>query len=211
MSLKIYGIAASRAIRPLWLAEEMGLAYEQVPVDYRTGGPRQPHMLALNPNGHIPVIDDDGTVVWESLATTLYLARRYGGPNTNGIAPANLAEEAQCLQWSFWAANEVERDALTILMHRLALPEDRRDAAYADKAAARLKPCLGVLETHLAAKSDGQRFVAASRFTVADVNCAAIVMWVRPEKALLEAHPHVQAWLKGCLGRAAYQKAKALA
>jgi glutathione S-transferase len=207
MSLKIYGIAASRAIRPLWLAEEMGLAYQQVPVDFKTGGPRTPEMLALNPNGHIPVIDDDGTVVWESLATTLYLARRYGGP----LAPADVKEEAQCLQWSFWVVNEVERDALTILMHRMVLPEDRRDVAHADKAAARLKPCFDVLEAHLAAKPEGERFVAASRFTVADVNCAAILMWARPEKALMDTHPQVQAWLKACLARPAYQKAKALA
>ena len=73
MSLKIYGISASRAIRPLWVAEELGLSYEHVPVPYQGGATRTPEFLALNPNGHIPVVDDDGIIVWESMACALYL------------------------------------------------------------------------------------------------------------------------------------------
>ena len=76
MSLKIYGIAASRASRPLWVAHELALAYEHVPVNYQNGGTRTPELLALNPNGHIPVIDDDGVVVFDSNAILLYLADR---------------------------------------------------------------------------------------------------------------------------------------
>ena len=72
MSLKIHGIGASRASRPLWAALELGLQFEHSPIHYQGGATRKPDFLALNPNGHIPVLEDvraDGTVtVWESMA-----------------------------------------------------------------------------------------------------------------------------------------------
>lgn len=77
MSLKIYGVARSRTFRTLWMAKELGLDYEHLTVDFATGETRTPAHLALNPNGHIPVIDDDGFVLWESMAINLYLAKKY--------------------------------------------------------------------------------------------------------------------------------------
>ena len=63
MALKIYGVARSRAFRNLWMAKELGLEYEHVKVDFATGETRTPGHLALNPNGHVPVIDDDGFIL----------------------------------------------------------------------------------------------------------------------------------------------------
>jgi glutathione S-transferase len=97
--LTIYGVYRSRASRTLWLADELGLSFEHVPViqHYRLANPaaadaplntRSPRFLAVNPNGHIPSIDDDGVVLHESLAINLYLAKKHGGP----LAPANVGE-----------------------------------------------------------------------------------------------------------------------
>ena len=58
MALTIYGINASRAVRPLWVATELGLTFEHVQTDYKAGTTRTPDFLALNPNGHIPVVVD---------------------------------------------------------------------------------------------------------------------------------------------------------
>ena len=121
MRLTLHGIAGSRAIRCLWMLEELGVPYTHVPTDFR-GQTRTPEFLALNPNGHIPVLQDDDLVVWESLAINLYLARRCGGL----LAPDGHAEDAACLMWSFWAANAIERECVAILLHREALPEERR-------------------------------------------------------------------------------------
>ena len=75
MSLTIHGITASRAIRPLWVAAELGLTFEHVPTPYQGGATRTPAFLALNRNGHIPVVIDhrpEGeVVVWESMALSL--------------------------------------------------------------------------------------------------------------------------------------------
>ena len=81
MTLKIYGTAASRAARPLWVAQELSLAYEHIALPYVGGATRTPEFLKVNPNGRIPVVDDDGVLVWESMACTVYLAERFLGSN----------------------------------------------------------------------------------------------------------------------------------
>jgi glutathione S-transferase len=73
--LRIYGIARTRAFRALWVAKELGLDYEHLPIEIGDAGARSPEFLALNPNGRLPFIDDDGFVLYESLAITLYLAK----------------------------------------------------------------------------------------------------------------------------------------
>ena len=78
--LKIYGIPRSRAFRTLWMAKELGLEYENIAIDMGKGETRSPDYLAINPNGHIPAIDDDGVILWESMAVNLYLAKKYS-PN----------------------------------------------------------------------------------------------------------------------------------
>ena len=130
MTLKIYGISASRAARPLWAALELGVPFEHIAMTYKAGATRTPEFLALNPNGHIPVVVDErpeGTVtVWESMACALYIARVHGQADGQSITPANAREEAEALRWSFWTVTELEKDALTVLMHRMAMPQDQR-------------------------------------------------------------------------------------
>jgi len=216
MGLTIYGIAASRAVRPLWAATELGLAFEHVATPYRGGATRTPEFLALNPNGHIPVLVDHrpegDVVVWESMACALYVARQYGKGDGSDIAPVTPREDAEALRWSFWAVTEVEKDALTVLMHRVAMPADERRPELADAAEKRLRVPLQVLEQHLAQQqARGQAHVAAGRFTVADLCLASVLGWARPARALMEAHPATHAWLARCLDRPAHQALRALA
>ena len=216
MSLTIYGIAASRAVRPLWVADELGLTYRHVSVPYTGGGTRTPEMLALNPNGHIPVLKDErpegDVVVWESMACALYLARVHGVADGRGISPATPAEEAAALTWAFWVVNEVEASALTVLMHRVAMPADQRKPALAEAAEKRLRAPLAVLEQHLAAQQQrGQAWLAADRFTVADLCTAAVVGWAKPARELMDQFPLAHAWVDACLARPAQQQLRALA
>lgn len=215
MSLTIHGIAASRAIRPLWAATELGLAFTHVPTPYAGGATRTPEFLALNPNGHIPVVVDaraeGDVVVWESMACALYVARHHGVADGQSITPATPAEDADALRWSFWAVTECEADALTVLMHRMAMPADRRKPELAEAAEKRLAVPLRVLEQHLAAQqARGQSHLAAERFTIADLCVASVLNWARPAKALMEAHPLVHDWIVRCMARPAQHAAKAL-
>ena len=211
MSLKIYGIAASRAGRPLWVAHELALAYEHVPTPYTGGATRTSEFLQINPNGHIPVVDDHGVIVWESMACALYLAQRYSSAEGLSLAGQTPAEQADVLRWTFWAVTELEKDALTVLMHRMAMPEDQRKPELADQAESRLKVPLAVLEQHLQAQHvKGEAYLAANRFTVADVCVASVASWIRPAPGLLAQHPAVAAWLKVCLERPAHKRMRAM-
>ena len=98
--LKIYGIARTRAFRALWMAKELGLDYEHDPVEIGDAGARTPEFLAINPNGRLPVIVDDGFVLFESLAITLYLAKKH---SLGRLYPGTLEGEARAWQWSLWA------------------------------------------------------------------------------------------------------------
>lgn len=215
MTLTIHGIAASRAIRPLWAATELGLDFQHVKTPYQGGATRTPAFLALNPNGHIPVLADarpDGDVVlWESMACALYLARHHGQADGIGITPANAAEDADALRWSFWTVSETESDALTVLMHRMAMPEDRRRPEMAEAAERRLAVPLRVIEQHLERQRAADKaFLAADRFTVADLCAASVLNWARPAHALMVAHPLTHGWIRACIDRPAYVAAKAL-
>ncbi len=215
MALKIYGIGPSRAVRPIWTALELGVPFELISTPYAGGATRTPEFLAINPNGHIPALIDErpeGVVtVWESMACALYIARVHGQADGQSITPATPREEAEALRWSFWTVSELESDALTVLMHRMAMPEDQRKPELADRAESRLKVPLAVLEQHLQAQhAKGEAYLAANRFTVADVCVASVASWVRPAAALLAQYPAVSAWLKVCVDRPAQTQARGM-
>ena len=215
MGLKIYGIGASRASRPFWAALELGVPFEHMAHSYKDGGARTPEFLAINPNGHIPVLVDERpeghVTVWESMACALYIARVHGQADGQSITPATAREEADALRWSFWTVTELEADALTVLMHRLAMPEAQRKPELADKAESRLKVPLAVLEKHLQdQQARGESYLAAQRFTVADLCVASVVAWVRPAAGLLGAYPLTQEWLQRCLERPAQKQSRAM-
>ena len=208
--LTIYGVYRSRASRNIWLAHELGLPFTHVPViqHYRLADPaapaaplhtRSPEFLKVNPNGHIPSIDDDGLVLHESLAINLYLAKKHGGP----LAPATVAEDGEMGMWALWAATEVEPHALMIIYHRLGgAPGGVKDPAIADAAVAALRGPIAVLDRALAKTG----FLVGGRFTVADINAAEIVRYAQPAPELFEAAPHVKAWLAACQARPAFTK-----
>lgn len=202
MSLTIYGIVASRAVRALWTAAELGLDFTHVKTDYTVGGTRTPEFLQLNPNGHIPVLTDGDVTLWESMACALYLARYHCKSDGTSITPANKHEDAEALRWSFWVVNELERDALTVLNNRRADPKPDN----AIRAEERVKKPLAVLEAHLKAQQDkDESYLAAARFTIADLCVASIVLWLRSSRDLMRDYPLTSAWLEACLTRPAYQ------
>jgi glutathione S-transferase len=215
MTLKIYGISASRAARPLWAALELDVPFEHIAMTYKAGATRTTEFLALNPNGHIPVLVDErpeGQVtVWESMACALYIARVHGNADGQSITPASPREEAEALRWSFWTVTELEKDALTVLMHRMAMPADQRKPELAEQAENRLKVPLAVLEAHLQVQhAQGQAHLAADRFTVADVCVASVANWIRPAPGLMAQFPTVSGWLQACMTREAQVRVRSL-
>ena len=205
--LTIYGVYRSRASRNLWLAGELGLPFRHVPViqAYRLGeakpedtlNTRSPAFLAVNPNGQIPSIDDDGLVLHQSLAINLYLAKKHGGP----LAPSDLAEDALMTMWTTWAATDVEPHSIQVLYHTIGKPEAERDPAVAAASMAALEPNFAVLDRQLSKTG----FIVGSRFTVADLNVAEVFRYAMPAGQLFEAAPNVKSWLATCHARQPYK------
>lgn len=201
--LKLYGIARSRASRNLWLLAELDQPYQMVPVIQANRAKagemntRSPEFLALSPAGAIPVIEDDGLVLAESLAINLYLAKKHGGP----LAPANIAEDGLMTTWTAWAMTEVEPRSILVLYHRVAKPADQRDPKIADAAVAALKAPFAVLDKALAENG----YVVGGRFTVADINLAECVRYAMAAPELFEANPNVKAWLAKVQARPAFK------
>ena len=201
MSLRIYGIARTRAFRALWMAEELGLAYEHLPIEIGEAGARAPEFRSLNPNGRLPFIEDAGFVLFESLAITLYLAKKH---STGKLYPGTLAGEAKTWQWTSWALNEVDRGVNIWSLHAMRLPAAERDAGKRDEALKVLAAPFKVLDAAVVS----QNYLLGGDFTVADLNVAAVIS--RAVDMDLSAVPNLKAWLTRCLERPAARKALAL-
>src|SRR5499427_6045099 len=200
-NLRIYGIARTRAFRALWMAKELGLDYEHVPIEIGPAGARKPEYLALNPNGRLPAIEDDSFVLWESQAITLYLAKKH---SPGRLYPGTLEGEAKAWQWSLWAANEVERAVNIWSLHAVRLPPEDRDTQKRADALAVLAAPFRVLDGALS----GSPYLLGSEFTVADLNVAAVIS--RAIDMDLTATPHLADWLKRCHDRPAARAANKL-
>jgi glutathione S-transferase len=209
MTMKLYGVLRSRGSRNVWLLNELGAAYEHIPVIqvYRLANPdapdaplhtASPAFRRINPNGLIPSLDDNGFVLHESLAINLYIAKKHGGP----LAPKDLQEDAAMTMWALWAVAECEPHTINILYHRMAKPEPERDAALAAAACAAVQRPFDVLEAHLAASGG---FMTGGRFTVADINAAEIFRYAQAAPELFATRPRVKAWLEACQARPAYK------
>jgi glutathione S-transferase len=194
--LKLYGVLMSRANRCMWMLEEMGHPYELVETSAHPDDLRTAEYLRLNPNARMPTLVDGDTVVWESLAINLYLADKYEGPMQAG-SPEVLA---QATQWSIFAALELEALARDLLDHRLNLAERAREASIAERDELLLQRPLGVLNTALS----GQKCLLGDEFTVADLNVASILSWVKRAEMDLSSVPEVDLWLEVCFARPAY-------
>ena len=208
--LRIYGALNSRASRNVWLALELQREFEHIPVVQasRLSDPLAPNapfntasesFRRISPRGRIPVIDDDGLILHESLAINLHLARtsRHGP-----LAPRNAAEDALMTMWTIWAATECEPHTVSIIVNRSVRHEEDRDEPAAERAVRALETPMRTLATAL---DTGGGHPVGKRFTVADLNIAEVLRYAQPAVELMERHPGVADWLAACQERPAYR------
>ena len=198
--LQLYGNPRSRAMRCLWMLEEVGRPYQLVEKTTRADDLQTAEYLRFNPNARIPTLVDGDLVLWESMAINLYLAQKYDGP-MHCAAPEVLGLAAQ---WSFWAVLEIEHLLLNFLEHRALLAEFARDPSATERNELLLKKPLGVLNDALAARG----YLVGNSFTVADLNVAGILMWGKMARMDLSAYPELTRWLDACLARPAYVRVR---
>lgn len=198
--LIIHGVAKSRAFRCIWAAEESGLPYENVPVslgpEMKTGA-----FAALNPNAKIPALQDSELVLFESLAINLHIAAKAGPP----LMPSG-DDASRVLQWTLWAATEIEPNIMQWAYNTIMRPPEQRDPALAAAGAEAVRQRLKVLEQHLADRP----FLLGPQFTIADCNLAGVLYGSWFNGFDYAAFPKVKAWLDACLNRPAALRARRL-
>ena len=201
----LYGTSKSRASRSLVMLEELRLVYDHVPLfsPGRNHAADRPILDSINPNSHIPVLDDDGLIVWESMAINLYLAEKYGST----LLPASPTDRAMTYQWSFWAQTEIDRSD----WNRARRSGDESQIR-SDREA--LIGALGILDQAL-----GDRpFLLGDQLTVVDINVATtlsephelgLIGWQRadPAEAGLKA---LSTWLRKVASRPSYKRVLSL-
>jgi glutathione S-transferase len=162
--------------------------YEKVVIDSKNREHKQPAFLRLNPRGEVPVLEDDGTVLWDSAACLVYIARKHGGERWLPTPPAQMA---QVMQWVALAGNEIQ---FGLQYARRGVLQDRWTAGTLEQGQAMARVALDALETRL----KDNDWLALNWPTIADVACFPYVETAPESKVPLEPYPAVRAWLDRC-------------
>ncbi|HET6612314.1 MAG TPA: glutathione S-transferase family protein [Kofleriaceae bacterium] len=197
------------ARRAVMAAFQLGLSPELVLVDLGRGEQRNPEFLAKNPNGSVPVLeDDDGFILWESNAIMQYLADKTPG---HTLYPTELRARADVNRWLFWSAHHFT-PAVSILCWEHVIkpilgagdPDPARVARGMEEVTRRA----GVLNEHLATRP----WIAQDTLTLADLAIAAPLTVLDQAKLPINAedHSHIMAWLKNMQDLDAWKRCDAL-
>lgn len=182
--MKLYDFQLSgNSYRARLFLSLLNLPYELKPVDLAKGEQRQPWFLELNPRGQVPTLDDDGTVVWDSMAVLVYLARKYGG---EAWLPLDAKGMAEVMQWLAVMENETLYGlAKARIICKFKYPGNLEEAkAFGRKG-------LAVMERRLAAHA----WLAVDHATIADVGCFPYVALAPEGEIALDDYPGVRAWI----------------
>ncbi|HLK24133.1 MAG TPA: glutathione S-transferase family protein [Caulobacteraceae bacterium] len=202
MTITLYGGSRGRASRSLLALEELGVAYEHVPLEPWDKPEHRETLLRLNPNARVPTLKDGDFVLWESMAINLYLGDRFGGP----LWPADPADRGRMYQWSTWAQTTIDVPARHAA--RYGADPERKARAEAERLDA-----LGILDRAL----EGRQWLAGEAFTLADLNVAATL--VEPwENGRIDGDldpadfglVNLADWLKRCTSRPSWERVRAL-
>ena len=140
-SLKIWGAGTPRSFRPIWLAEELELRYELVPIGPRTGETKSPKYSEMNRKQKIPFLEDGDIRLSESLAICRYLLNAY--PNDSVFLPKTSRDIAKEDEWCCYIYGELDETALYVMRRHGELAE-----IYGASEAV-IRSCKGYVERHL--------------------------------------------------------------
>lgn len=187
-ALRIWGrISSVNVQKVVWTADEVGLEYERKDAGGAFGVVATPEYRRMNPNGLVPVIEDDGFVLWESNAIVRYLAAKHA-PGT--LWPDDLRRRADADRWMDWQATTFTPAMRDAFWQLVRTPAEKRDVAAIDASRITSEKAAAVLDAQLA----GRAFVAGDSFSPADIvlGCAAH-RWLNLPLAR-EPRPEMERW-----------------
>ena len=193
--LKIWGRLTSVNVQKVvWCADELGLAYTRIDAGRDFGLLETPEYLAKNPNGLVPVIEDDGFVLWESNAIVRYLASQY---DEGRLWPADPRIRADADRWMDWQATSFNPAIGPAFWQLIRTPPGQRDPLVIETARDSGEKKLALLDAHLAASD----FVAGSSFSMGDIPLGCSVDRWYKLPLVRQSHPHVERWYAALCSR----------
>ncbi len=196
MALRLFYAPRTRASRPRWLLEEMGLPYELVRFDPKN---KPSGYEALHPLSHVPVLQDGDFVLFESAAIILYLADK--DPAQRFIGAPGTPERGHCYQWMFYLMTEVEPQVSAYENQAVRAPQP--DPARVEAIRTPLNGSLRGLASGLAEKP----FLLGDQLNAVDIVAGAILAWAHALK-LLGDFPTLIAYTERLMARDAYKRAR---
>lgn len=198
--LKIWGRPNSINVQKvMWTAAELGLEFEQEVAGMAHGKVGEPWYQAMNPNGLVPTIDDDGLVLWESNVITRYLAAKHA---TGTLMPESNAGRAQAEMWMDWQQTVLLPGITPVFWNIVRTPPSGPDQAAIDAGCKKMLSSLAMLDARLA----GRDFILGDHLTVADIPAGCVTYrWY----GLPVEHgdfPNVRAWYERLAERPPYQQ-----
>jgi len=200
--MKLYFAPKTRATRPRWLLEELGVPYELINVDLEKGENKQISYLRVHPLGKVPALVDGEVTVFESTAICMYLADKF--PEKKFAPALGTPERAQYYQWMAYAGATLEPLISEYGMHTQYLPEDKRNPEVAAAAKVAALAAIKVVEHAML----GKMYLIGEKFGATDVVLGSVMRWADSMK-LLEGAPDLQSWLYELKSHAAFKKAMA--
>jgi len=198
--LKILGRKSSSNVQKvLWCCAEIGLAFERADIGGPFGGNKAPGYLALNPNGLVPTIDDDGFVLWESNAIVRYLSAKHA---SGSLWPTDLRRRADADRWMDWQQTTLGPPMGALFRALLRSPPDPVEPAELESAKRRAASAFSILDAQLGRS----RFVAGPDLTMGD-----IALGFAPHRWFMlpierPSLPHVERWYRELCERPAYRE-----
>jgi glutathione S-transferase len=197
--LKIWGRKNSINVQKvLWACAELGQTYERIDVGGAFGQNREPWYLAMNPNGLVPTIDDDGFVLWESNAIVRYLAAKHG---MGTLCPADLHARADAERWMDWKLATVLPAMSPIFWGLVRTPPEKRDLGAIEAARVKLADAMIILDRRLATRN----YVTGATFTMGDIPIGCMTYrWYALEIQRPDL-PNLKRWYERLVARSGFE------
>nr|WP_246736225.1 glutathione S-transferase family protein [Enterovirga sp. DB1703] len=186
--MKVWGRLSSINVQKVvWCLDEIGLPYERMEAGGEFGLVNTPDYRAMNPNGLVPTIEEDGFVLWESNAIVRYLAAKH--PRT-GLWPEDLRIRADADRWMDWQATTATPALRDAFWGLIRTPPEKRDEALIRRSVGKTDENMGILDRWLA----NRPYLAGDVFTAGDVAVGCFVHRWLNMPVERSAMPHVEAW-----------------
>jgi glutathione S-transferase len=202
--ITLYYAPLTRAIRPRWVMEEMGLPYRLERPDFKHGNVGGEAFREINPLQKIPAMRDGSTLMLESLAMMQYLAGKYGP--TDLVVTPDEPDYARYLEWlHFGEASMVMANSL-MLAHTMLLPEDKRNPDLARWARYEFDKQASVIASR---GLEGREWLAGGRLTLADMSIVYMLLLVKLVKQFDDVPDQLKAYFKRVTALDSWKRATA--